>query len=181
MRVAFLTLAALAVSACSPPISRPDPTNGPTVPTGSPLWPAGALQVGASDGVGGFTPFASSVQVVAGPQGGGGRHVFLSFRIVGQTPPAEPYILARANRASDGKFVGSAEQPMAFDPADGGSTDGTYSFRLPLCPTPAGVNIVDQDLTIEAYAFSRQGGTFLAKASATVKAQCSNCQPECGG
>jgi hypothetical protein len=120
------------------------------------------------------------VQLIAGPQGGG-RHVYLSFRLVGQTPTGELFILARANRVSDGKFVGSSEQPMGFTVGDAGTRDANFSFRLVLCPTPAGLNIVDQDLVIEAYVFSRQGGTFLAKASATVKAQCSGCQPECGG
>ena len=187
MRALAVTLAAVALSACCiqmpQPIVRPDPTNGPTVPTGAPQWPAGALQLGVSEGgIGGdFTPIGNTVQLVSGPQGGGGRHVFLNFRVVGQTPTNELYILTRANRVSDGKFIGSAEQPMGFDIGDAGTSDGTYSYRLVLCPTPTGVNIVDQDLTIEAYAFSRQGGTYLAKASATVKAQCSGCQPECGG
>jgi len=145
------------------------------------MWPAGALQVGASEGVGGFTPFGNSTQLMTGPQGGGGRHFFLSFRLVGQTPTAnELFILTRATRVSDEKFVGSTEQVMNFDPDDAGSSDGSNSYRLALCPTPTGLDIVGQELTIESYAFSRQGGTFLAKASATVMAQCSSC-PECGG
>lgn len=185
MRVLVLTLASVALSACCiqmpQPIVRPNPTNGPTVPTGAPMWQSGSLQLGASNEEGGFMPLANTVPLLAGFQGGGGRHVFLNFRVVGQTPTNELYLLVRANRSSDGTFIGSAEQPMGFNVTDAGASEGNYSYRLVLCPTPAGVNIVDEELTIEAYAFSRQGGTYLAKASATVKPQCSNCQPECGG
>lgn len=187
---AFLAVLAvgLIVSACciqpTPmPTPRPTMVTGVPIPSGTPSWPAGTLSIGTTgyDSVGTIRPLTNDFTLATGLQGGGGRHVFVAFRVQGQTQPGELTMTTRVVRASDGQLVGAGVQPVTFEASDAGF-DSNYSPRVVLCPTPAGLSIVGQALKFESWAQAGENGPVLGYATVTAVPSCSgDCQNDCGG
>lgn len=188
MRAVLVVLVGgLIVSACCiqpmpTPTPRPTMVTGVPIPTGTPTWDAGSLLIGTTgyDSVGEFRPLMNDFTLATGLQGGGGRHVFVAFRVKGQTP-GELIMTTRAVRASDGVLVGAGVQPVTFSASDAGY-DSNYSPRVVLCPTPAGLSIVGQALKFETWAQAGENGPVLGYATVTATPSCSGeCSNDCGG
>jgi hypothetical protein len=161
MRV-WLALAALVLCACPPP---PTDDDGGTM--GDTVWPEGTVELGApvSDTDETFQPLPTAIELHQGAQGG--FHAPVLFRVNGQVESAAIFT-HRLTRTSDGVLVSKGTR--AFD-VTGGAWATPSAVPLFLCPTPVGVNIVDQQLTFEL-TVSRASGVVLGRAKATAVVHC---------
>jgi hypothetical protein len=185
-RVAGL-LASLGLGACciqpTPmPTPRPTEVTSVPIPSGAPIWDGGVLFIGTAGEFGGdrFAPLDGGVRLATGPQGGGGRHVFLTYRLSGAPTVDELVVTARITK-SDGQLVGSAVQPVRFKGSDAGQ-DAEWSQRVVLCPTPIGVSLVGDTLKVEAWAQTRENGPVGVAGVDTFRPLCEgSCAADCGG
>ncbi|MBL8935715.1 MAG: hypothetical protein JNM69_14260 [Archangium sp.] len=180
--VAGLVVTACCIQPTPMPTPRPTMVTGVPIPSGTPSWAGDSLLIGTTgyDSVGEFRPLMNDFTLATGLQGGGGRHVFVSFRVKGQTA-GELTMTTRVTRASDGALVGAGVQPVTFSASDAGF-DSNYSPRVVLCPTPAGLSIVGQSLKFESWAQASENGPVLGYATVTAVPLCSgDCQNDCGG
>lgn len=108
----------------------------------TPDTPLAQLTLGtaAVDGDG-FSPLLGDQTLVAGPQGG--FHVWLKLRVVGF--PAGPATLHRsASAVATGASLLDIDSGIQVGAAADGSWEQPSPLPLFLCPTPAGVSIIDQ-------------------------------------
>lgn len=187
LKMGWLSLAPLVVSACciqpTPmPTPRPTEVSSVPIPTGAPIWDGGVLFIGTSGEYGGdpFTPLDAGVRLATGPQGGGGRHVFLSYRLV-QVPLIDELVVTARITKSDGRLLGSSVQPVRFSRSDAG-WDSDWAQRVVLCPTPVGVSLVADTLKVEAWVQTRENGPVGVTAADSVWPLCEgSCAVDCGG
>lgn len=159
------------------PVNRPSPLpEDPSSTTGTPRWPDGALELGTVDvDQVDYAPIGATLELHHGPQGG--YHSIARYRVRGQTSPNATFE-NRVRRARDGLLVSRGSRTMPVD-----SDAGVWvseDVNMFLCPTAAGVNIVDEALVFEVTALEADGG-LLGRASVTAKLQCEGCQGDCGG
>lgn len=183
-KVSLLAAVALAGCCINPtpmPAPRPMTVTSAPIPSGAAQWDGGVLHIGTTgfNGYGAFQPLADGVVLATGAQGGGGRHVFLAYRVTGIPVSGELVMTARIQK-SDGTLVGSIVHPVSFERTDGG-WDSSYSQRVVLCPTPAGVGIVGDTLRVDAWAQFGENGPLATTASATFRPDCAgSCADDCG-
>jgi hypothetical protein len=178
----LVTLGACCIQPTPTPTPRPTMVNGVPIPTGMPSWDAGTLLIGTTgyDSVGSFKPLQNDFTLATGLQGGGGRHVFVAFRVVGPRPD-ELIMTVRAVRARDEQLVGATVSTVTFE-SDGGVSDSRYSPRVVLCPTPAGLSLVGEPLRFDVWAQQVENGPVLGTATTTATPSCAgDCASDCGG
>ncbi len=183
MRAALISIASLALFACPEPY-RPDPPEDPDSGiTGDPLWPDGTVELG--------TPMADEVtwqsmpaelELHAGAQGG--FHVPVLYRVTGKVQPGVTFD-HRVRRTRDGVLVSRGSRQWDITATDGGSWTTDYPVTIFMCPTPVGVNVEGEALTIEV-TLTRASGTFLGRATAKTVLRCPSanqafCQSICKG
>ncbi|MBL8924581.1 MAG: hypothetical protein JNJ54_37370 [Myxococcaceae bacterium] len=177
-----LVLAGCCIQPTPMPTPRPNEVTSVPIPSGAPIWDGGLLFIGTAGEFGGdaFAPLDGGVRLATGPQGGGGRHVFLTYRLTGAPLVDELIVTARITK-SDGRLLGSAVQPVRFGRSDAGQ-DAEWSQRVVLCPTPVGVSLVGDTLTVEAWAQTRENGPVGAAGADTFRPLCEgSCAADCGG
>ncbi len=158
----WLTLVALVVCACHPP-----PTDDDGGTPGDTLWPEGTVEIGTpvSDSEVTYEAMPAALDLHQGAQGG--FHAPVLFRVNGQVESGAIFT-HRLTRSSDGVLVSKGAR--AFD-VTGGAWVTASVVPLFLCPTPVGVNIVDQALTFEL-TVTRVGGAVLGRAKAMAVVHC---------
>lgn len=141
---------------------------GPTPPdagdAGTPAWPAGALEVGANV-MNDFAPFPTEVPLVPGAQGG--YHVEVRYRVTGER--ASEVLFTHRARKLDGTLVSRGTRQ--FDVAPDGGVWVSEQFPIFMCPTPVGVSVSNETVTIEVEATARDGG-ILGRSTGTTTLHC---------
>lgn len=155
----FAFLGALFFLACGPGEARPDAGDA-----GPQAWPDDALEIG-SNVMNDFAPFPAEVPLVAGAQGG--YHVEVRYRVNGMSAP-EVLFTHRA-RKLDGTLVSRGTR--RFDVELDGGVWVSDMFPVFMCPTPIGVSVSNETVTLEVEATSRDGGV-LGRAKGTTKLHC---------
>jgi hypothetical protein len=115
----------------------------------------------------GFVPLAGEQTLVAGAQGG--FHVWITYRVHGMAP-ATLTVHRTARRKSDGALVLTTDGTIDVGAA---GPDGWWQLdhALPnfICPTPIGVNVIDQALEFDVEMQDDAGATVASgHAEATV-------------
>lgn len=169
MRLAA-ALALLALAGCcgaAPPSGTAMVLLGGTAPDGS-----------------GFSPLGGDQILVAGAQGG--FHVWLKYRVAGMAP-ATVRVHREAHRASDDALVLRTDGTQDIGPA---GPDGWWELpaALPsfMCPTPIGVNVIDERIRFDVTLTTADGAPLGAgDAEATVHCptdgQADFCRRICAG
>jgi hypothetical protein len=163
-----VTLAlACGLSLCACPELPPGPEDSGG---GEPLWPAGTVEFGVpvSEEDFAFQPMPASLELHPGAQGG--FHVPVSYR-VGRSEPGATFE-HRVRRVRDGVLVSRGTREFDVEaPSDGGAWTADFPVVVFLCPTPVGVNVVDEELTFEV-TVTREGGVLLGRGTAKAVARC---------
>lgn len=152
-------LGACSLFACGEGPKRPDAGDA-----GDPEWPSGALEVGANV-MNDFAPFPAEVPLVAGAQGG--YHVEVRYRVTGQR--ASEVLFTHRARKLDGTLVSRGTRQ--FDVAPDGGAWVSELFPVFMCPTPIGVSVANESVTLEVEATARDGG-ILGRATGTTTLRC---------
>ena len=145
---------------------------------GAPLWPEGTLVFGTTDDNGEiFALIGEQIELHRGLQGG--NHTYAKYQISGQRS-ASAVFENRVRRARDGLLVSRGSRTFDVAPVDGGLWLSEGNIVMFLCPTAAGVNIVNEPLHFEVTVKSATG-QFLGRAAATSTLECTGCEADCGG
>jgi hypothetical protein len=177
---AALVLGALLLSACPVP---PGPGDSGPGDGGDALWPDGTLVLGApvSDSDLTFQLLPAEVDLHPGAQGG--YHVPLMYRVDGQTEPGATFD-HRVTRVRDGVLVSKGSRVYDVSPDGTGSWSTGSAVVIFLCPTPVGVNVIDEALSFEV-TMLRSPDVVLTRATAQAVVHCpagaSSCQLICKG
>lgn len=161
-----------ALSACPGPIDVPDggPDGG--------AWPDGAFTLGAEGADGGYLALPAELTGTPGAQGG--FHVSVLYAVTGEAA-AGVVFEHKVRRSSDNTLVSKGQRTFDVGPLSGWTPQG--GIIIFMCPTPVGVNIIDEALRFEVTA--SQGGTLLGTASGTAIFRCpqgdSFCASVCKG
>lgn len=127
-----------------------------------------ALGSAASDGSG-FLPLDGDQTLVAGAQGG--FHVWLKYRVAGMAP-AKIHVHRESHRVSDHALVLLTDGTQEVGAAAG---DGWWELpaALPsfMCPTPLGVNVIDEPILFDV-TLTTSDGAPLANSSAEATVRC---------
>lgn len=181
MRAVVLGLVALALSACPEPY-RPDPPDDPDAGNDVPAWPAGDFELGTSSPTDPtvWQGMPASMQLVPGFQGG--FHVPVMYRVK-HHDGADLTFEHKVRRSSDGVLVSRGGR--VFDVvSDGGTWTSDYEVTVFLCPTPVGITVMDEALTIEVRVVD-DASKLKAVGTAQVVVHCpagdSFCQSICKG
>lgn len=151
MRAVVLTLVALALTACPGPY-RPDPPEDPDGGADGgpdmPAWPAADFELGTSSPTDptAFQPMPASMQLVAGFQGG--FHVPVMYRVKDHDGSNLTFE-HKVRRVADGVLVSRGGRVFDVHAADGGTWTSDYEVTIFLCPTPVGITVMDEALSIE--------------------------------
>ena len=178
-------LVLLVLAGCPGPAPyRPPSTSTPFTPTEPNTssiftqWDGGVIEIGTQT-FAGFVASPKTLEHELGPQGGGGRHVWVTYRvtnsIIGQL-----VMNTRLVRASDGVLVSNSRQETTFVAVDGGYETGARQ-RIVVCPPPSGVQVPGTPLRLEVWAELVQGSLPLGATSIVFDPVCNGCQAECGG
>lgn len=126
--------------------------------------------LGTSDVDGnGFSAFARDQVLVSGPQGG--FHVWLKLRIAGLDPgPVRVHRVVHL--AADQRLLLDAESVLQVGVAIGGYWEQPYPLPLFLCPTPSGIDIVDQRIELQVLLTSATAPQTVGDASAAFSVHC---------
>lgn len=150
----------------------------PNTPSVFTQWDGGVIEIGTQTAAG-FVANPKMLELELGAQGGGGRHVWVSYRvtnsIIGQL-----VMNTRLVRASDGALVSNSRQETTFVAADGGYETGARQ-RVVVCPPSSGVQVPGTPLRLEVWAELVQGSLPLGATSIVFDPVCNGCQAECGG
>lgn len=142
-------------------------------------WPDGALQLGVrSDGGSDFQVLPAEVSLVPGAQGG--YHVEVRYQVSGE-PTNAVLFTHRAHLTDTGALVSKGTRQ--FDVLPTGGAWLSEPFPIFMCPTPVGVTVTNQNVTIEVTATSADGG-LLGTTSGTTKLRCGAgqyCETICKG
>lgn len=145
----WLVLSGLLALGCSPP--KPQPT--------------ATLELGtvASDGTG-FLPLTGDQPLISGAQGG--FHVWLKYRVTGMAPETVT-VHREARRVSDHRLVLTTDGVQDVGVA---GPDGSWELPMALpsfmCPTPIGVQIMDQAILFDVEMKLDDGTVIKATAEA---------------
>jgi hypothetical protein len=126
-----------------------------------------ALQLGGIDAGGAFRAVeeGAEVELVEGAQGG--FHVWVKYRVT-DAPIGSVQILRTARRAADGRLVlrltGTAE-------VDSAAWETPQPVPMFMCPSPIGLSVIDQPITLEVDA-SDDAGHPIAGGTLTVVPRC---------
>ena len=185
LRLPLFLLTALTVSACCIQMPAPRPArlldeDGGML--GPPLWPDGALVFGTTDNNGElFEAIGPKLDLYSGPQGG--HHAYAKYQVRGQVAPSAVFE-NRVRRARDGLLVsgGSRTLDVKATAADGGVWASEGTIVMFMCPTAAGVSIVQEPLVFEVTAKSATG-QLLSRVTVTSTLTCigNTCEADCGG
>ncbi len=157
---------------------------GPIVPDGGTdaavLWPEGTLELGGED-AGAFTVFPADVQAIPGAQGG--FHVGVMYRVTGEALAAVRFE-HRVTRVRDGVLVSKGTRILDVEPmAAGASWTTADPITIFICPTPVGVDVVNEVLHFEVKALKND--VVLNQAGADTTLRCpagdSFCASICSG
>ncbi len=171
-------VAGLLVSGCpaSEPFFPPTPVEpDPVIET---RWDGGVLHIGRRSSLGTFET-TQRYELERGAQGGGGRHLFVAYRVTNSVV-GEVTMATGVTRVRDGQFLGVTRSLMRFAEVDGGYESSTQQ-RVVLCPPPAGVQLSNEPLRLDAWVELVEFGSPLGKQSLVFEPVCDACQAECGG
>jgi|GEM_PF-1893892 len=176
---ALLLLSLFVLCGC-PQDNRPEPLPPDVTPTGPGLWPDGGLELFTTDDVGeDLIPIGPTVEVHRGPQGG--FHIYAKYRVSGGLTARDVVFSHRVRRARDGLLVSRGDTSDDVLPRDGGVWSSSYGRPMFLCPTAAGVNLINEPLSFEAFAKDSSGRLLGVTAPTTATITCTGCQADCGG
>jgi hypothetical protein len=131
--------------------------------------PGGRLALGTTTADGqGFLPFQADQVLIAGAQGG--FHVWLKLRIAG-LPAGDLKLRRAARRAGDGRVLVETQSVVQVGVATGGYWEQPSPVPLFICPTPAGITVVDQAVEADVAVLGANGST-EGSASATFTVHC---------
>lgn len=176
MKQAALLLLLLLLAACGEPIEGPDGGSD-----GGVLWAEGTLELGGEAADGGYLPLPPESFATPGAQGG--YHLAVLYQVTGQA--LERVVFAhRVTRVRDDVLVSKGTRTLDVTPVAAGAswiTPGPVIIFI--CPTPVGVNVVDEELNFEVTA--AKGGVVLGRAAARSVFRCaatdSFCASICSG
>lgn len=166
----------LLLAACGEPIEEPDGGSD-----GGVVWAEGTLELGGESADGGYLPLPSESFATPGAQGG--YHVAVLYKVTGQA--LEKVLFEhRVTRVRDGVLVSKGPRTLDVTPvAAGASWITPGAVIIFICPTPVGVNVVDEELNFEVTA--TKNGEVLGKAAARSVLRCaatdSYCASICSG
>lgn len=153
--IGTIVAAHLCVGCDSPP--EPVGCDEPGVCDATPE-PVGELIVGSSGSDGaGFVEIADGSDVEISPGSQGGFHVWLNFRVRGVSGPVRPEREAR--RVRDGELVFRGYPEVLDVPAEALQSWWDRPFATPafMCPTPIGVNVVDEEMVFQVRLVTEDG------------------------
>lgn len=135
------------------------------------LWPEGTLELGGGDATGAFTAFtAFPAEVQATPGAQGGFHVGVRYKITGKALPTVRFE-HRVTRVRDDVLVSKGARVLDVDPvAAGESWTSQETIIIFICPTPVGVNVLNEELRFEVTAL--KNGAVLNQTSANATFRC---------
>jgi hypothetical protein len=117
----------------------------------------------------GFVPLAGDQTLVPGAQGG--FHVWVKYRVHGMAP-ATLTVLRTSRRVSDNALILTSDGMLDVGAA---GPDGWWQLdhALPnfICPTPLGVNVIDEPLLFDV-ALHDDKGELVAKSHAEATVHC---------
>lgn len=116
----------------------------------------------------GFLPLDADQVLIAGAQGG--FHVWLKLRVAG-IPAGDLTQHRAARRAGDGQVLVGTQSILQVGIATGGYWEQPSPVPLFICPTPAGVSIVDQMVQADVMLVGASGSV-EASASARFTVHC---------
>ena len=153
-----VAVAVMALAGCGGPGMPPPPPGNVKLTLGSAML----------DGSG-FVPLAGDQTLVAGAQGG--FHVWIKYRVHGMAP-ATLSVHRTSRRASDGALVLLSDGTVDVGAA---GPDGWWELdhALPnfICPTPLGVDVIDQLLDFDVTLHDDQD-TIVASTHAEATVHC---------
>lgn len=148
-------LALCVLAACGPP--EQPPAAGVELVIGS------APEAGQ-----GFEAMPGAATLRPGAQGG--FHVWVSYRVKGGAGPFKAQHTVR--READGKLLSRGERRLVLGAAgDDGWRQSEAATPAFLCPTPLGVNAIDEDAVFEVTLLADEG-VELVKRQVKTKLQC---------
>lgn len=160
-------LIVLLLCGCPAP-SPPDEDGGQL--TGDPLWADGAVALGTLVSATRPTFMVLPAQLELQPGAQGGFHVELAFRVAGHIEP-QAVFNHRLTRVRDGVLVSKGTRTFDVAPDATGTWLSPDSVPLFLCPTPIGVNVVDEALNFEV-TVSRRPGLLLGRVTVQAVVTC---------
>ena len=131
---------------------------------GGALWPQGTLELGGED-AGVFTVFPAELQAIPGAQGG--FHVGVMYRVTGKALAGVKFE-HRVTRVRDGVLVSKGTRLLDVEPGVSWTTADPITIFI--CPTPVGVNVLNEELRFEVKALKNDG--LLNEASANTTFRC---------
>jgi len=127
-----------------------------------------ALGSAAADGTG-FVELGGDATLVPGAQGG--FHVWLKYRIEGMAPE-KVHVHRESRRVSDDALVLLADGTQDVGaPGDDGWWQLPTALPSFMCPTPIGINVIDQRIVFDV-TLTTVDGAPLAKQSAEATVHC---------
>lgn len=171
-------VALLLISGCPAPEPFFPPPPIEPEPIVETRWDGGVLHIGRMNAQGAFE-LTQRYELERGAQGGGGRHIFVAYRVTNSVV-GEVTMAAGVTRVRDGQFLGVVRSRMRFAEVDGGYESSTQQ-RVVLCPPPAGVQLSNEPLRLDAWVELVEFGAPLGKQSLVFEPVCAACQAECGG
>jgi hypothetical protein len=137
---------------------------------GDALWPDGTLVLGTpvSDSDLSFQVLPAALELHGGAQGG--YHVPLLYQVDGQTEPGATFE-HRVTRVRDGVLVSKGSRVYDVAPDGTGSWRTDAAVVIFLCPTPVGVDVVDEALSFEV-TLTRTPDVVLARTTAQAVVHC---------
>lgn len=156
---------------------------GPTLPDGGSGNPDGgslAFDIGTvgDDGVG-YAPMPT--QLFGEPGSQGGFHVSVSYRLPEGGVGSITFSHA-VRRSSDGVLVSRGSRVFDLGNASEQAWTAPEAVRVFMCPTPLGVDIVNQALRVEVTAADASGRVLgVSQAQTTFKCSSSYCTSSCTG
>ncbi|HWE30671.1 MAG TPA: hypothetical protein VHB97_21840 [Polyangia bacterium] len=127
-----------------------------------------ALGTAATDGSG-FVALGGDATLVPGAQGG--FHIWLKYRVAGMAP-ATVKVHRESRRVSDDALVLLADGTQDVGaPGDDGWWELPTAMPSFMCPTPIGINVIDERIVFEV-TLTTMDGAPLAKSSAEATVHC---------
>ena len=165
---------------CPGPLPAPLPFTPVTPPEPGVVtqWDGGLIEIGTQT-TSGFRANPGTFELERGAQGGGGRHVWVAYRVTNSVI-GQLVMNTRLVRASDGVLLSNSRQETTFVATDGGYETGARQ-RVIVCPPPSGVQVPGTALRLEVWAELVQGSLPLGATSLVFDPVCNGCEAECGG